>query len=96
MEDFHLLSVMCLRRLEATMSNLKLADWASIAEILTSVVVVVSLIYVGFELNQNTIAIQQSSHQDQPPVELPEVPARRFLVFQRNPATSETGQGQYP
>ena len=57
--------VMCHRQSEVpdSMNKKKLADWASIAEILTSVVVVVSLVYVGFELNQNTTAIQLSSHQ---------------------------------
>jgi len=45
------------------MPTLKLSDWANLAEIVASVAVVLSLIYVGFQINQNTVAIQQESHQ---------------------------------
>jgi hypothetical protein len=45
------------------MSKLKLSDWASVAEISTSIVVVVSLAYIGLELTQNTQALQQASYQ---------------------------------
>jgi hypothetical protein len=45
------------------MRKLKLSEWASISEIIASVVIVVSLVYVGFELNQNTQALQQGSYQ---------------------------------
>jgi hypothetical protein len=45
------------------MSKLKLSDWASIAEILASVVVIASLAYIGLELRQNTQAMQQASYQ---------------------------------
>ena len=44
------------------MSKLKLSEWAYVAEILTSVVVIVSLAYVGLEVNQNTQALQNASH----------------------------------
>ena len=36
------------------MTNRKLSDWASIAEIISAVAVVASLLYVGFEINRNT------------------------------------------
>jgi len=45
------------------MPTLKLSDWANLSEIVASVAVVLSLIYVGFQINQNTVAIQQESHQ---------------------------------
>ena len=45
------------------MSKLKLSDFASIAEILASVVVIASLAYIGLELRQNTQAMQQASYQ---------------------------------
>ena len=45
------------------MPKLKLSDWASISEIIASVVIVLSLIYLAFELNQNTKALQQGSYQ---------------------------------
>lgn len=45
------------------MPNLKLSDWAHISEIGAAIVVVLSLIYVGFEINQNTVALQQASYQ---------------------------------
>lgn len=45
------------------MRKLSLSEWASIAEIIAAVVIIISLGYVGLELNQNTNAIQQSSYQ---------------------------------
>ena len=45
------------------MKNLKLSEWANVAEIIASVVIVFSLAYVGLELNQNTNSIQQASYQ---------------------------------
>jgi len=36
------------------MSKRKLSDWASIAEIISALAVVVSLLYVGFEIQRNT------------------------------------------
>ncbi len=44
--------------------KLKLAEWANVAEIVASFVIVASLAYVGMELNQNTTALQLSSYQD--------------------------------
>jgi hypothetical protein len=45
------------------MKSLKLADWANIAEIVASIVIVISLGYVGLEINQNTKALQNESHR---------------------------------
>ncbi len=45
------------------MQKLKLSEWASVAEIVASVVIIASLAYVGLELNQNTQALQQQSYQ---------------------------------
>jgi hypothetical protein len=45
------------------LKNLKLSEWANVAEIIASIVIVFSLAYVGLELNQNTKSIQQSSYQ---------------------------------
>ena len=45
------------------MSKLKLSDWAHLAEIGASFVVVASLAYVGFEINQNTNAIHAATYQ---------------------------------
>jgi hypothetical protein len=43
--------------------NQKLSDWASIAEIAGSVAVVLSLVYVGIQLAQNTQATRVNSVQ---------------------------------
>jgi len=45
------------------MSKLKLSDWANISEIVGSIVVVLSLIYVGLQISQNTVALEQESYQ---------------------------------
>jgi len=45
------------------MPNLRLSEWANIAEIVASIVIVASLAYIGMELNQNTQALQQESYQ---------------------------------
>lgn len=45
------------------MRNLRLSEWANIAEIVASIVIVASLAYIGMELNQNTQALQQESYQ---------------------------------
>ena len=44
------------------MSKLTLSDWAHIAEIFTSVIVIISLVYVGLEVNQNTQSLQNESY----------------------------------
>ena len=46
------------------MQKLKLSEWASVAEIVASIVIVISLIYVGFEMNQNTQALRAEIHQN--------------------------------
>ena len=45
------------------LGNLKLAEWANLAEIGASLVVVASLAYVGLEINQNTKAVQAATYQ---------------------------------
>ena len=45
------------------MTRLKLGEWAQIAEIVAAVAVVFSLIYVGFELKENTSAVRATSVQ---------------------------------
>ena len=45
------------------MPKFKLSDWAHISEIGASIVVVLSLIYVGLQINQNTVALQQETYQ---------------------------------
>ncbi len=42
---------------------MKLSEWASVAEITSALAVVVSLVYVGFQINQNTAAVKASTHQ---------------------------------
>jgi hypothetical protein len=42
---------------------MKLSEWASIAEIASAAAVVVSLIYVGVEVSQNTAAVKASTQQ---------------------------------
>ena len=46
------------------MKNEELQKWASIAEIVAAVAVVVSVIYLAVEINGNTRALQASSRQD--------------------------------
>ncbi len=43
--------------------NRKLSDWASIAEIVSSVAVVVTLIFLLVELRENTAAIRSTNYQ---------------------------------
>ncbi len=42
---------------------MKLSEWASVAEITSAFAVVASLVYVGVQVSQNTIAVTQSTHQ---------------------------------
>ncbi len=42
---------------------MKLSEWASVAEITSAFAVVASLVYVGVQVTQNTIAVRQSTHQ---------------------------------
>lgn len=48
---------------EINMKKLTLSDLANLAEIIGAVVIVISLVYVGQELKENTAAIQASSLQ---------------------------------
>ena len=45
------------------MPKLKLSEWANVAEIVASIVIVASLAYIGMEVNQNTQALQTESYQ---------------------------------
>lgn len=45
------------------MRSLSLPEWANVAEIIGTVVVIASLAYVGMEVNQNTQAVQLASYQ---------------------------------
>jgi hypothetical protein len=45
------------------MPRRSLSDWASIAEITSAIAVVASLVYVGYELRQNTNAVHSSTQQ---------------------------------
>jgi len=51
-------------RTESTALKLKLAEWASIAEIIGAVAVIVSLIYVGLQVNDNTAAVRSAAAND--------------------------------
>jgi hypothetical protein len=44
--------------------RLKLSEWASVAEILGAVALIVSLIYVGYQVNLNTSAIRSAAAND--------------------------------
>ncbi|MFQ5609860.1 MAG: hypothetical protein ACE5F8_06280 [Woeseiaceae bacterium] len=46
------------------MKKLKLSEWASLAEIIGAVAVVVSLIYVGLQVRNNTEAILSANRQE--------------------------------
>lgn len=45
------------------MKSLSLADWANLAEVVGAIAIVISLAYVGLEINQNTKALQNESHR---------------------------------
>jgi hypothetical protein len=45
-----------------SMRKLSLSDWAHLAEVITSVFVIISIIYVGIELRQNTQELQLVSY----------------------------------
>ena len=44
--------------------RLKLAEWANIAEIIGAVAIIVSLIYVGLQVNDNTAAVRSAAAND--------------------------------
>ena len=45
------------------MSRLRLSEWASIAEVIGAVAVVLSLVYVGLEINDNTAEVREANRQ---------------------------------
>lgn len=44
--------------------NLEISDWASIAEIIGTVAVIVSLVFVGLQIRANAVATQSATYQD--------------------------------
>ncbi len=44
--------------------NQKLSDWASIAEIVGAIAIVISLVYVGIQVNDSTRAVMSASAND--------------------------------
>ena len=44
--------------------RLKLSEWASVAEIIGATAVIISLVYVGFQVNDNTSAIRSAAAND--------------------------------
>lgn len=44
--------------------RLKLSEWASVAEIIGAIAVIFSLIYVGYQVNDNTSAIRSAAAND--------------------------------
>ena len=45
------------------MSRLQLSEWASIAEVIGAAAVVLSLVYVGLEINENTAEVREANRQ---------------------------------
>ena len=43
--------------------SLRLVEWSAVAQIVSAIAVVVSLIYVGLELNRNTVSLRASTFQ---------------------------------
>lgn len=41
-----------------------LQDWASISDILSGIAVVIALVFVGYELRENTLAMESSTRQE--------------------------------
>ena len=46
------------------MENKKLSDWASIAEVVSAVAIVLSLLYVGYQIRENTIEVRATNRQE--------------------------------
>jgi len=44
--------------------RLKLSEWASVAEIVGAAAVIISLAYVGYQVNDNTSAIRSAAAND--------------------------------
>jgi hypothetical protein len=45
------------------MRKLQLSEWASVAEVISAIAVVVSLLYVGYQVNQNTKETRAANRQ---------------------------------
>ena len=50
-------------RSTAPATKLRLAEWASLAEVVSAIAVVISLIYVGIQIRDNTEAIRAANRQ---------------------------------
>ena len=46
------------------MTKLRLSDWASIAEVVGAIAVVISLLYVGVQINANTAEVRSANRQE--------------------------------
>ena len=46
------------------MANQKLSDWASIAEVVSAIAIVLSLLYVGVQIRENTIEVRATNRQE--------------------------------
>jgi len=44
--------------------NLRLSQWASAAEVISAIALVISLLYVAFQIKQNTAAVQSSTFKE--------------------------------
>ena len=44
--------------------RLKLSEWASVSEIVGAAAVIISLVYVGYQVHDNTSAIRSSAAND--------------------------------
>ena len=46
-----------------TLAKLRLSDWASIAEVVGAAAVVISLIYVGLQIQENTVEVREANRE---------------------------------
>lgn len=46
------------------MKNFSLRDWAAISEIMAAIAVIISLVFVGFSINRNTMELQAQNVND--------------------------------
>jgi hypothetical protein len=44
------------------MKPMSLAEWSNLAQVIGTVVVIVSLIFIGLQIRQNTSALQRNEH----------------------------------
>ena len=46
------------------MQRRRLSEWANVAEVISAVAVIVSLLYVGYQINENTAEIRAANRQE--------------------------------